>query len=144
MKYDREIKVFRGYLQTKGLKYTMPREEILAIFLSIEKHVTAQELYENVHKKFSSIGYATVYRTLKHLSACGLCREVGLDARSVRYEHLYGHSHHDHLICTKCGKIIEIVDKDIERIQERLYRKYGFIPQRHKFELYGECAGCHH
>ena len=137
-----EEKIFEDYLATKNLKQTEQRKEILHIFLNTDKHLTANELYQIVRKKHHKVGYATIYRTLRLLCECGLCRELKVEDGTARYEHLYGHQHHDHLICTKCGRFVEVVDSEIERLQEKLAKQHGFYPERHRMELYGVCRKC--
>lgn len=138
----KEKRILEDYLAAKDLKYSRQRKEILDVFLSKDKHLTANELYNSVRKKYPRLGFATIYRTLKLLCACGLGRELKLENGATRYEHLYGHRHHDHLICTKCGRFVEVVDPDIERLQEKLFKRHGFYPQRHRLELYGICGHC--
>lgn len=142
MIWEKEEKIFEEYLQAKNLKHSEQREEILHVFLNIDKHLTANELYRIIQKKYPTVGYATIYRTLKLLCECGLCRELKFEDGTTRYEHLYGHRHHDHLICIKCGRFIEVVDPEIERLQERLVKLHGFYPERHRMELYGVCKRC--
>ncbi len=142
MTANQEIIILENYLAAKDLKYSRQREEILNIFLSLNRHLTANELYNSVRKKYPRLGFATIYRTLKLLCECGLCRELKLEDGATRYEHLYGHRHHDHLICTKCGRFAEVVDPDIERLQAKLFKRHGFYPQRHSLELYGICKDC--
>ncbi len=142
MTNDNEEKIFEDYLATKGLKHSRQRKGVLDIFLSIDKHLSVDELYRIAKKKNPSLGYATVYRTIKLLCECGLCRELKPEDGTSRYEHLYGHRHHDHLICTKCGRFEEVIEPDIERLQEKLFVKYRFSPQRHRMELYGLCGKC--
>lgn len=138
---EKEEKIFEDFLNRQSLKHSQQRKEIMDIFLSTDKHLTADELYQLVKKKNPTLGFATVYRTLKLLCECGLCRELKFE-NGTRYEHLYGHQHHDHLICTKCGRFVEVVEPDIERLQEKLFKTYGFSPQRHRMELYGVCKRC--
>ncbi|MDP2939908.1 MAG: transcriptional repressor [Candidatus Omnitrophota bacterium] len=138
----KEEKIFEDYLRTKNLKHSEQRKEILYIFLKHDKHLTANELYRIVQKKYPKVGFATIYRTLKLLCECGLCRELKFEDGTTRYEHLYGHQHHDHLICIKCGRFVEVVDPQIERLQERLVKLHGFYPERHRMELYGVCKRC--
>ena len=138
----KEEKIFEDYLVTKNLKHSEQRKEILYIFLNIDKHLTANELYRTVQKKYLTVGYATIYRTLKLLCECGLCRELRFEDGTTRYEHLYGHQHHDHLICTKCGRFVEVIDPEIEKLQEKLIKQHDFYPQRHRMELYGVCKRC--
>jgi len=139
---EKEEKVFEGYLAACNLKHSQQRKEITDAFLSIDKHLTADELYRIIKKRNPNIGYATVYRTLRLLCDCGLCRELKFEDGTTRYEHLYEHKHHDHLICTKCGRFVEIVDPEIEQLQEKLFKLHGFYPQRHRMELYGICKRC--
>ena len=138
----KEELILEDYLKAKELKHSHQRSEILAVFLGIDRHLTADELYRIAKRRNPSIGYATVYRTLKLLCEAELSRELKFDDGTTRYEHLYEHKHHDHLICTKCGRMLEIVEPEIERLQGRMFAKYGFRPQRHKMELYGVCKKC--
>ena len=142
MAQAREEKILEGHISAKNLKHSRQRKEILDIFLGIDRHLTLDELYRVVRKRYPNIGLATVYRTLKLLVECGLCRELKFEDGTTRYEHLYEHRHHDHLICTKCGRFVEVVDSGIEELQERLFKRYGFYPQRHRMELYGVCKRC--
>lgn len=137
-----EHAILSEYLKSKGRKQSRQREEILGLFLKSPRHLTSNELYREVQKQNPSIGYVTVYRTLKLLCESGLCRELKLEDGISRYEKQVGHEHHDHLVCTKCGKVVELVDETIERHQERLFKKYGFYPERHRMELYGVCRNC--
>jgi Fur family ferric uptake transcriptional regulator len=138
----KENSVFQDFLESKGLKHSRPREWILEEFLGMEKHVTIDELWSSVRTKHTSVGYATVYRTLKLLCECGLCSEISFEDGTSRYEHLYGHGHHDHLICTQCGRFVEVMDGEIEKLQERLVKRYGFLLQYHRMNLYGTCRDC--
>lgn len=142
MKHENGIEIFKKYLSKKNLKYSEQRIIILEVFLATEKHLTAEELYELVRKKQPSIGYATIYRTLKLLCECGISRELKFNDGLSRYEHLYGHKHHDHLICMKCGKYTEVLNKEIEKLQEKLAREEGFKAMKHKLEIYGLCKSC--
>src|SRR5271157_357220 len=137
-----ETMVFQRLIEDKGLKHSKPRMGILEVFLTIEKHVSIDELWAAVKKKHPSVGYATVYRTLKLLCEGGLCRELHFEDGTTRYEHLYGHHHHDHLICTGCGRLVEVVDEKIEELQVRLMKRHGFSPKYHRMELYGTCKNC--
>lgn len=138
----KEVEVFREYLRKKKLKSSEQREQILETFLEIEEHLTVEDLYSKVKKKNPSIGFATIYRTMKLLCDCGLCRELNMEDGRAKYEHLYKHGHHDHMICTGCGKMIEIIDPEIEALQEKIARKKGFIISRHRMQIYGICSMC--
>jgi Fur family ferric uptake transcriptional regulator len=130
------------YLALKGLKTTVQRDVILHVFLQAGKHLSAEELYARVKRSHVGIGYATVYRTLKLLADAGLAQERRFEDGFTRYEHTGGDAHHDHLICTRCGAIIEFENERIEALQRDVARKNRFVVQNHKLELYGLCAGC--
>ncbi len=142
MAFEEEQKIFDSFVREKGLKHSAQRIDILLTFLKTEKHLTADELHTLVKKKNPAIGIATVYRTLKLLCESGLSSELRLGDGSVRYEHFYGHEHHDHLVCIKCGNFTEVLDTEIEKLQERLARKEGFTLQGHKLLMYGVCKKC--
>jgi len=142
MRFAKEERIFDEFVRSKGLKQTEQRREILRIFLKEERHLTAEELYRLVKKRIPSIGFSTIYRTLKLLCECGLCRELKIEKGTVRYEHLYGHEHHDHIICVRCGRFVEVVDPEIERLQEAMAEREGFLLQSHKLLMYGICKTC--
>lgn len=135
-------KAFSTFLQNTGLRVTHQRLLILNVFLKSERHLTPEELYTIVKKKDPSVGQATVYRTLKLLSDSGIAMEVDFGDGVMRYEHKFGHDHHDHLICERCKKSIEVVDEKIERLQEGLAIKHGFQLTGHKMYLFGVCSKC--
>ena len=135
-------KSFSDYLVKKGLKTTRQREYILDEFLRSSSHLSTEELYLRLRKKHPSIGYATVYRTLKLFAECGIAAERNFGDGQTRYESTTSEEHHDHLICTGCGVILEFEDPRIEELQERVAQKHGFKILKHRLELYGLCAKC--
>ncbi len=142
MGFKEEHNIFDDYVRSKGLRQSGQRMDILNAFLKTEKHLTADELYRTVKKKNPSIGSATIYRTIKLFCESGLCRELKLEDGTTRYEHLYGHEHHDHLICMKCGKFVEVISPGIEKLQEKLAIEKGFLLKRHRLEMQGICKKC--
>jgi Fur family ferric uptake transcriptional regulator len=130
------------YLAGQGLKSTRQRDEILRIFTAAGRHLSAEELYLLVKKTDPAIGYATVYRTLKLLTEAGLAEERRFEDGFTRYEYRATDGHHDHLICTRCRKIIEFENERIEELQYDVAKKHRFLVQSHKLELYGLCAEC--
>jgi len=138
----KEQDIFVDFLKGQELKLTKQREEILQTFLKTDKHVSVEDLYDIVRAKDPAIGQATVFRTLKLLCEAGIAGEVDLGDKRARYEHKYGHQHHDHLICVKCGKSIEAVEPEIEKLQEALCKKFGFLPKSHKLDIFGLCKKC--
>lgn len=138
----KEFEIFEGFIKTKGLRSTPQRQKILEVFLLIERHVSCEQLYRLVKRKDPSIGYTTVYRTMKLLSKLGLCGKEDFGDRVLRFEHKYGHRHHDHLICTECGRYIEVINPEIEKMQETMAKKHNFMPTAHKLEIFGVCKRC--
>ncbi|MBA7623745.1 Ferric uptake regulation protein [subsurface metagenome] len=134
--------VLRQYLKNKGLLHSKQREQVLDVFLKAEKHLTVDDLYELVRKKNPKIGLATVYRAMRVICAAGLARETDFGDGVRRFEHEYQHQHHDHLVCLKCGKITEVMSPEIEKLQERLAKKYSFTPLRHRMQIFGICRKC--
>ena len=142
MAKNQERDIFVNYLKEKGLRNTRQREEILDAFLAANGHITIEELYNEVAKKDTGIGYATVYRNMNLMRECGLAEEIKIGKQKTRFEPPYGHKHHDHLICLKCGRFIEVNDENIERLQVKLTEANNFTPVRHKLEIYGYCNKC--
>lgn len=141
-KFTVEKSIFDEHIQASGLRRTGQRDLILEIFLSTEEHLTSDDLYLLVHRKDPSVGHTTVYRTLKLLTEAGLAREVRFGDNKTYYEHHYNHDHHDHMICTECGKVIEFFSADIESLQDEMADKFGFKPTHHSLRMWGVCAEC--
>ena len=137
-----EYEVFSLYLKEKDLKLTAQRELILETFLSSRGHISAEELFQKARIKQPHVGFATVYRTLKHLGHCGLARELDFGDGRVQYEPEFNRQHHDHMICTQCGAYIEFLNPQIEELQEQVSRKHGFKITSHRMQLYGLCQKC--
>lgn len=140
-KAEDRFEIFKEHLRRLALKSTSQRDDIARVFFESERHISVEELYAQVKRINSRIGYATVYRTMKLLTDCGLAVERHFRNGEARYESTEGH-HHDHLICERCGKIVEFEEDRIERLQAEIARKLGFELSGHKMELYGVCADC--
>jgi Fur family ferric uptake transcriptional regulator len=137
-----EQEVFHRHIQRAGLKRTAQRDLILDVFLRTEEHLSSEDLYRLVQKEDPEIGQTTVYRTLKILTDAGLARAVRFGDGRTRYEHNYKHPHHDHMICTNCGKTIEFVSEQLEAIQDAIASKHGFESTHHTLRMFGSCAEC--
>jgi Fur family ferric uptake transcriptional regulator len=133
---------FIDYLKEHNFKWSRQRDHIVDIFLSAKGHVTADELYYLVTKKYPQIGYATVYRTLKLLSKCGLASSARFGNKFAQFESTQKRRHHDHIICTECGRIVEFESAKIEKLQDSVARHHGFTVTHHKMVLYGMCPSC--
>jgi Fur family ferric uptake transcriptional regulator len=137
-----ETNQFKTRISEEGLKATKQREEILSIFQNSSGHKTVAQIYAQVAKTNPKIGYTTVYRTLKLLTRLGLATQRKFGDGETQYEPASEGSHHDHLICLNCGKIIEFEDQTLEALQKGIAQRHRFKIFHHRMELYGRCDGC--
>jgi len=137
-----EQEVFLKHIQKQGLKRTAQRDLILDVFLHTEDHVSGEDLYRLVHEQDPTVGQTTVYRTLRLLTDAGLAREVRFGDGRAHYEHNYKHQHHDHMICSECGKIIEFYSPELEAIQDKMAAKHKFELTSHLLRMIGICVAC--
>src|SRR5438128_6689162 len=137
-----EQEVFLKHIQKQGLKRTAQRDLILDVFLRTEGHVSGDDLYRLVRTEDPTVGQTTVYRTLRLLTDAGLAREVRFGDGRAHYEHNYKHQHHDHMICSECGKIIEFYSPELEAIQDAMAAKHKFELTSHLLRMIGICAEC--
>ncbi|MDH5672129.1 MAG: transcriptional repressor [Myxococcales bacterium] len=131
-----------AYMERKGLRSTNQRRLVSEVFFRADGHLSIDEMLALVREQDAKVGYATVYRTMKLLVECGLANERQFDDTVTRFEVAHADSHHDHLICLECKRIIEFEDEEIERLQARAAERHGFKLVSHKLELYGQCAEC--
>jgi Fur family ferric uptake transcriptional regulator len=103
--------------------------------------VTIEELTRSVRESAPRIGAVTVYRTLKLLERLGYAKELDFGGGARRYESNLS-PHHDHLVCRRCGTVIEFEDREIENLQDLVTRRHGFQPTAHRLEIYGFCRKC--
>jgi Fur family ferric uptake transcriptional regulator len=136
------FQAFKQALKERNLKSTSQRDDIARVFFASSGHLSVEELYREVRKVNQRVGYATVYRTVRLLRECGLAAERHFNDGEARFENVEEKLHHDHLICERCGRIVEFANREIENLQEAVARKLGFVISRHKMELYGICADC--
>jgi Fur family ferric uptake transcriptional regulator len=134
------MEAYKDYLSNKGLKSTRQRTLIVEEFFREGAHINADDLFRKVQKRDSSIGLASVYRTLKSLVDSGLAVERRFLNKSSVFEYNDPTAHHDHFICMKCHHIIEFENEEIERLQEQVAKQLGFRLIDHKLELYGICT----
>lgn len=137
-----EQEVFLKHIQKQGLKRTAQRDLILDVFLRTEGHLSGEDLYRLVREQDPTVGQTTVYRTLRLLTEAGLAREVRFGDGRAHYEHNYKHPHHDHMICSDCGKIIEFYSPELEAIQDAMAAKHKFELTEHLLRMIGVCADC--
>ena len=124
-----------------GGKRSKSRALIMEIFFRSGRHLTVEELARKVRARNRDIGPATIYRTLKLLARLGYAKELDFGEGSKRYETSLT-SHHDHFVCTECGKVSEFEEPRIESLQEEVARQHGFSPTMHRLAIYGYCPRC--
>ena len=139
---DREVQRFQDFLQGQGQKLTAERTALVREIFSTHYHFEADELLFKMKEKNVKISRATVYRTLELLVKSGLVRRVHLGEDHYHYEHVSGNSHHDHLVCTTCGGVIEFHDEELERLQMAICAKKKFTPTFHNLQILGVCDSC--
>ena len=139
---NNELLSVRKYLYERGLKHSLKRHTIAEVFFREDKHLSVEELYNKVKEEEPKISFSTVYRALKLLKKAGLAKSSRFMDGITRFEPVHPEEHHDHLICIKCGRIIEFSSKNIERLQKGVASRHGFKLLSHKLELYGYCDKC--
>jgi Fur family transcriptional regulator, ferric uptake regulator len=135
-------RILADHLREKGLKQSAKRDCILNVFLKTREHLSTDELHRLVKERDPSIGYTTVYRTLKLLAQCGLAYEVDFRDGVVRYELSLKRRTHHHMVCTSCGDSIEFFAPELEEVERRIGRQFRFLPSCHSFQIFGTCRAC--
>mgnify|MGYP001260406061 CR=1 FL=1 len=131
---------FDDFVRKNGLKSTQQRDVIVDQFLKSSGHISIDDLLARVKRKNPNIGYATVYRTMKLLTECGIAAARQFGDGQTRFEVMLDEHHHDHLICMSCGLILEFENHTIEKLQDEMASELGgFKLIKHKLELYGLC-----
>ena len=124
-----------------GGKRSKSRKQVMEAFFLAGTHVTVEELTHAVRKRNRSVGYATVYRTMKLLARLEYVKELDFGDGLKRYESNLV-AHHDHLVCQKCGMVFEFKEPKIETLQEQVAKKHGFRATMHRLDIYGYCRKC--
>jgi len=140
---DLIIDELKGIIKAKGMKYTEQRAIILQILVQCDDHLNAEDIHTIIQEKHpdQNVGIATIYRTLNFLEEVQLVTSLSFGKDGKRYESKED-DHHDHLICTKCGEIVEFLDEQIEQRQEKIALKNGFKITDHSMQIYGICQSC--
>lgn len=141
----KDIQKLKDDLKNKGYKFTPQRRAIVDTIISSEgKHLTAEEIYDEVKKICPEIGLATVYRTILLLEQMGVIYRLDLNDGCSRYElaHDDEHHRHHHLICNNCGKVIEVQDDLLEDLESEIQKKYNFEIKDHSVKFFGLCSEC--
>jgi Fur family ferric uptake transcriptional regulator len=141
---DTPLGRFELYLREHNLRLTQERRSVLDVVLSREGHFDAERLFQFVRRRREGkrVSRATLYRTLDHLRAAGLVKMHRFGPGQALYEHVYNRRHHDHMVCDSCGRVVEFVNDEIERLQEDVCRANGFRSSHHVMQIFGSCAEC--
>ncbi len=143
IEYKQLLEDFKTLLKNNSLKFTIQREVILETLYNSDEHLTPESLHHLIQENFPDLktGIATVYRTLALLEESHMVTSLSFGAQGKKYE-LGAKEHHDHMICTRCGKITEFVDEEIEKRQHAIADSLGFKMSDHSMQIYGICKDC--
>lgn len=131
------------FLQDRGIKNTAPRRMILDAVLSLQEHFEAEQVLYLLRERGSKVGKATVYRTLPLLVDCGILKEVRFDVKQILYEHVFAEDEpHDHMVCTRCGRIVEFSTDEIMGVAREVGKAHHFHVTGHRLQLSGLCWEC--
>ena len=142
MSAEEDLERFRTYLRDHNLPVTPQREAIARVVLEADDHLSAEEVGRAVARRGPAVGTATVYRTLDHLVRSGTVAERDFGEGFKRYEPSRDIPHHEHLLCTNCGKVAEFRDERLERMTTLIADAHGYLRQRHRLVIHGLCADC--
>lgn len=136
------IESFKRYLRDHNLPVTNQRVAIAEVVLGSDRHLSAEEVARDLKRAHASAGQATVYRTLELLVRSGLAVERDFGEGFKRYEPARDIPHHEHLLCTVCGRVTEFRDERLERITTLVAEAHGFSRLRHRLVIQGVCRDC--
>ncbi|QDU67333.1 Fur family transcriptional regulator [Engelhardtia mirabilis] len=143
MKHAQIRKQFESFLRGQSLKLTSQRARIFERAFATHEHFSAEILYRWLQDEDGPrVSRATVYRTLGLLVDGGFLESLDVGQGELRYEHVTGHKHHDHMVCMDCGRIDEFVDERIEALQKEAADAAGFVMVNHDLRLLGYCRAC--
>jgi Fur family ferric uptake transcriptional regulator len=141
-RHTAEKDVFLALLLRKGLKLTRQREAVVNEIFGGSGHFEAEEIVQRLKSNRTRVSRATVYRTLELLLECRLVERLDLGGSGSYYEHVHPGEHHDHLICTQCGNVIEFHNDKLETIQAEICKNFDFADTHHSLRIFGLCSKC--
>lgn len=137
------LRLFGRYLRDQGLPVTSQREAVARVVFESDAHLSVDDIEAGLRETGERIGKATIYRTLDLLVRSRLVEEHDFGEGFKRYEHrLSNHPVHEHMICVECGTVTEFQTDELFRIESRVRSEHGFLPVRHRLEIYGLCKAC--
>ncbi|MCP4670569.1 MAG: Fur family transcriptional regulator [Desulfobacula sp.] len=141
-KHEQEKKQFKRLFQQQGVDQFNLRFQVLEAFLKLEHHVTIEDILAQLKQDKVKLDKGFVLNSMELLCRFGFANKIEFDNKQIHYEHRHLGLHHDHMVCTKCGNIVEFKDEAIERQQLKVADAYGFLMLQHKMDLYGICSKC--
>lgn len=132
---------FEEFLKSRGYKVTSQRIAVFNEILSTDGHFEIEEIYRRLRRKGEEVSRATVYRTVKLMLEGGFIRDTATDEKHPHYEKASA-GFHGHLVCLRCGKVVEFQISEVETLQRELSERFGFRFISGKFEIHGICKGC--
>lgn len=138
----KELKLFEKYLRDNELRVTEARQAVARTVFSLHSHFTADDLVYEMRNSETPIARATIYRTLDHLVNSSMVKKLNIREGIACYEHTYGHKNHDHIVCLKCGRVMEFSDGNIEKLQNKVCAERDFEPVGHNLKITGYCRDC--
>lgn len=133
---------FISFIRERGLRVTAERLALLDQIFAHHGHVDAEQLLASLRADGVKISRATVYRNLDLLVECGLVHKQRLGRNRYLYEHLHAGQRHDHLVCARCGRVVEFISPGIAALQTEICRAHGFVPSEHALQITGLCQAC--
>lgn len=138
-----KLRFYEERMTEANFKLTSQRRLILKVLIEhMADHPSAEEIYKVVREQNPRVGLATVYRTLELFCELGILHELNFDNNCRRYELEQGERHHHHLICMKCGKIVEFSDYVLKDLEQYIQDEHKFEVTDHRIKFYGYCAEC--
>ena len=133
---------FRRYLRDHRQPVTRQRDLIAQIVFLADDHPSVEAIIRRLRERGEPVGTATVYRTLEVLVESGLVRTHDFGEGFRRYEPMPAQTHHEHLICERCGSVVEFQNERLERMLPIIADEHAFQHSRHRVEIYGVCREC--
>lgn len=137
-----ETRVFKEFLEKRGLRFTRQREAIIKKVFTFANHFCAEDLADWARNEGRPYGLVTIYRTLALAVEASLIEERDFGRGRKYYDKVHGRGHHEHLICRACGEVHELWDDRIEELHRELSARIGFVPDSYDLRVFGRCARC--
>jgi Fur family transcriptional regulator, ferric uptake regulator len=133
---------FKSLIEGDTTDRIQDRLDVIDVFLGTEEHITVEEMIHLLREKGYDFDLVFVRQCMNRMVEMGFAQKKQFEGQPIRYEHCHLGRHHDHLICTKCGNIVEFADESIERRQLEVAARYGFHMLQHRMDIYGLCSDC--